>query len=172
MKKLISVLLCVAIALCIVPTVQAAEVAETKQTTVSLKLDPTLETYTLTIPATVSIDPSTKDGTIEISLTNMKFIWHSGISVLMSAANSSASEQGSYLVNSEDSNQKIHYNATSSYSGAKMHGDRSLVVLECDYDVSVTPEYTVKESVSLEVDGTYPGAGTYTDTLTFSVELS
>ena len=169
MKKLISVLLCVAIALCIVPTAQAAE---TKQTTVSLELDPALETYTLTIPATVSIDPGTKDGTIGISLTNMKFIWHSRISVLMSAANTNTGEQGSYLVNTEDPNQKIHYDATSSYSGAKMTGDRSLVVLECDYDASVTPEYTVEESVALNVDGTYPGAGTYTDTLTFTVELS
>lgn len=155
MKKLFSLILCFALILCITSTAYAAETDNS--TIVSLTVPD--ETYTLTIPANVTIDPATKSGTVMVSFTDVNLIWSKGIEAYFTCANAISGEDGSYLVNS-DSGKKVHYNLYD--ENGDMYG-------------SVTPGYagnnTTEGSIHLEVDGAYPGAGTYTDTLTFSVRF-
>lgn len=153
MKKALSLILCLLLILCMALTAYATET--NNSTVVSLTVPD--ETYTLTIPANVVIDAKSKTGTINVSFTDVNLIWSRGIQAHFTCANAVPGETGSYLVNG---NKTIHYN---------------LYDADGDTYSAGTPGYagsnTSSGTIELEVDGNYPGSGTYTDTLTFSVRF-
>lgn len=155
MKKLLSLMLCFALLLGLATTVYATG----NTTTVSLEVPN--ESYTLKIPATVTIDATSKTGSVTVEVADVNLIWSTGLRVVMTAQNAVAGETGSYLVNAESDN-KIHYNLKASFDGDSYKAGESFDVLRTDSRNS--------ETITLTVDGAYPGAGTYTDTLTFTVE--
>ena len=112
MKKLISLLLtCTMLLGC---TVFAAAVDEglpvAGTTDISVTVDRSIETYTLSIPATAIIDAETGTGTMEIALTDVTFHWNNGIIIYYGSANpDTESGKGAYLVNTANADQKVHY---------------------------------------------------------------
>ena len=161
MKKVLSILL----SFLLIFSMAIPAVASENQTVVSLELDPTMESYTLTIPATVELDPAEKVGYLNITLENINLVWSKTVNVTMTAANGSA-DGGSYLVNEADETQKIHY-IIKNFLGDEYDYDNNFGVVYTDLDGDVNGG-----GLSFEIDGSYPGAGTYTDTLTFNVKLS
>ena len=166
MKKLIAILLCMVCVLSMAIPVFATEEEDTRTTVVSMTLDPSMESYTLTIPATISIDPTEKSATLNVTLEDVTLVWHTRLDVRYSTANGVTDQEGSFLVNTQDATKKIHYNIT----------DSNLNVYSHDSNGETAAYYSNGEVtnawIELEVDGEYPGAGTYTDTLTFTVEMS
>ena len=159
MKKLFSLILCIAL----VFSLNVCAFAEGDTTTVSLTVDPSLESYTLTIPATATIDPSTKKGNINVSVSNITYVWSTKVKV--SVASENFDSTGSNLVNNADTAKKIHYTLKDTDS-TPVNSTNTYVLGGATSAASLTG------GLSLEVDGTYPAAGTYTDTLTFTVEMS
>ena len=157
MKKLFALILCIAL----VFSLNVCAFAEGNTTTVSLTVDPSLESYTLTIPATATIDPATKKGSISVSVSDVTYVWSTKIKVFVSSENFDST--GSNLVNSDDTSKKIHYT---------LKDTDSEPVNSTNTYVLGTNKTSQGGGLSLEVDGTYPAAGTYTDTLTFTVEMS
>lgn len=158
MKKYLSIMLCLALLLGLVTTAYATG----NTTTVSLEVPN--ESYTLRIPANVEINPAEKTGTITISVEDVNLIWSDYLKVIMTAQNVGAKgERGSYLLNSE-SGKKIHYNISNDVVGtAHASGGRYIALDTRD---------STTNTITLTVDGEYPGAGTYTDVLTFTVETA
>ena len=163
MKKIITLTLAFVLCLCMTMTVFASD----NQTVVSLELDENMEIYELVIPATVSIDPGEKTGSVEVKLENVELIWTRIINVYVNSSNPDReSNLGAFLVNTTDSEKKIHYKITSGMN--EWYKGNEMVTFSYWWDGR---EYlTEGKAIQLEVDGTYPGSGTYTDTLTFRVE--
>ena len=86
MKKVLSILL----SFLLLFSMAIPAVASENQTVVSLELDPTMESYTLTIPAKVELDPAEKVGYLNITLENINLVWSKTVNVTMTAANGSA----------------------------------------------------------------------------------
>ena len=171
MKKLIAILLCMASVLSMTIPVFATEEEDIRTTVVSMTLDPSMESYTLTIPPTITIDPAKKSATLNVTLEDVTLVWHDALYVYAAPANHDSVNGGSYLVNTEDTTQKIHY-TLEAYSGAEL-GSSEGKVCAASYEKNVGGEpYLDSGDMTIVVDGKYPGAGTYTDTLTFTVELS
>lgn len=168
MKKLIAILLCMACVLSTAIPALAAENEDTRQTVVSLELDPSMESYTLTIPANITIDPAKKSATLNVTLEDVSLFWYDELYVYAAPANHDSVNGGSYLVNTEDTTKKIHYTLTA-YSGEELG---SLEGKVCAAYYEKNEPYLGSGDMTIVVDGEYPGAGTYTDTLTFSVVLS
>ena len=154
MKKLLSLVLTVVMLLTTVIYVTAADT----QTTISLTLDESMESYTLTIPASVEIDPTTKSGTMNVNITDYEFVWSDSIIV-------SASFCGS-LVNTEDESKSIAYEIENGDGEKSSTGFGRVLYVYKDSTRSTC------DSAELEIflKGDYPGAGTYTDTITFTVK--
>ena len=163
MKKIITFTLAFVLCLCMTMTAFASG----NQTVVSLEVDENLESYELVIPATVSIDPGEKTGSVEVKLENVELIWTKTINVYVNSSNPDhESDLGAFLVNTADSEKKIHYKLTSGMN--QWYIGQEMVTLSHYWE---DREYlTVGGAIQLEVDGAYPGSGTYTDTLTFRVE--
>ena len=172
MKKLMAIVLCVACFMSFAISAAAAT-ADTKETVVSLELDPTMETYTLTIPATVSIDPSEKSATLNVTLSDVNFIWSTDLGVRVTAKNIDVQNGCSYLVNTEDSSKKIRYTATNTEDGNVLFDQaEELVASVSRYEQGGEMVTNIQNGkIEFVVDGDYPGAGTYTDTLTFNVYM-
>ena len=101
MRKILSLVLCIVLMLCMAIPASAEETAGT--TVISLTVDPTMESYTLTIPADVTIDPTTKSGTVSVTLSDVTFVWSTELHVYASSANDW------HLVNQEDATKTIQY---------------------------------------------------------------
>ncbi len=179
MKKILSFLLISIMLLSTAICVVAAD-NENRETLVSLTLDETMESYTLIIPSTVTIDPATKSGTLGIELKDANLVWNDTITVYVTSANPDTEEYGAFLVNTEDSSKKIHYQLVSNF-GEQYDSSSEFMVAYYDktHDYSggnaLNPdirEYYSYGDVEITVDGQYPGSGTYTDTLTFTVSVS
>lgn len=175
MKKLIALLLCLALLLgfSVVAQAKTETEMETQEVEVSLELDPTMETYTLVLPATVELDPFTKEGSLEIGITAANLVWSDGIEIGCKAENAAmlnGDELGSYsyssyLVNSE-TNEKIGYFL---YNDV---GDQ-MGPLKTSKSVFCTDGYVpCYGNIRFEIpEGqAFPGSGTYSDTLTFTVK--
>ena len=181
MKKLIAILLCMVCVLSLAVPVFAEEIAETIETVVSLELDPTLEHYTLTIPAEVKFDMTKEVSEVPIELKDVNFAWNKRLDVYLTAKNgceeawySEIDDQdfsmaSSYLIHTEDETKKILYGIKSGYSGLIYDGD-DLIVASAYYYEGELDIYS--NPLEMKILGEYPGAGTYTDTLTFTVKLS
>lgn len=156
MKKFLSLMLCLALLLGLATTVYATG----NTTTVSLEVPD--ETYTLKIPATVTIDATSKTGSVTVEVADINLFWNTGLVVEMTSQNAVSGEIGSYLVN-EESGNKVHYNFSRDVIGADFH-----VGKDFHYKALDTHDKT-SNTITLTVDGAYPGAGTYTDVLTFTV---
>lgn len=171
MKKIISLLLATALFMSMTVTAFAAE----NQTVISMEIDESMESYELVIPATVSIDPAVKTGKVEVKIQNINLIWNKGIDLYVKAQNTD--ETGSYLINTTDPSKKIAYKMFLGsgifYSSGDPEYDsqRGLVTNHYRYDEHSQSWVTTSEEINLTVTGDYPGSGTYTDTLTFTVEL-
>lgn len=169
MKKVLSILLSITLLLSLAIPVFAAE-TDTRSTVVSLELDPSMESYTLEIPAQVELDVATKIGAIAVKLTDVSLVWNHSVTVYMTTENGVSGEPGSYLVNSDDESLKIHYTLTDAIGRDYVHGQGDPVA---EYFINTSTGEVIENGggVTLEIDGDYPGAGTYTDTITFTVEL-
>ena len=152
--------------------------AANNQTEVSLTLEENMETYTLVIPPTVIISPAEKTGKVEVKIQNINLVWSKGINLYVKAQNSDANgDYSSFLINAEDSSKKIGYdiylgsNILYSAKEYSYNTERGLLT-----NIYSPEEYSdswarYPEEINLKVTGEYPGSGTYTDTLTFTVEL-
>ena len=163
MKKVLSILL----SLLLIFSLAIPAVASENQTVVSLELDSSMESYTLTIPATVELDPSSKTGYIGVELKDVNLVWSGSVNVSFTAANGVTGENGSYLVNTENEELKIHYIIKNFAGDEYTHNPEKPMVAAYSIKDEVMGGY-----IGFEIDGEYPGAGTYTDTLTFNVKLS
>ena len=138
---------------------------------VSLELDSSMESYTLTIPATVELDPSTKTGYIGVELKDVNLVWSGSVNVSFTAANGETGNAGSYLVNTENEDLKIHYTITNFAGDEYTHNPEKPMSAVYSYKEN-GEDKVMGGQISFAIDGEYPGAGTYTDTLTFNVKLS
>ena len=152
--------------------------AANNQTEISLTLDESMESYELVIPATVTIDPAEKAGKVEVKIQDINLVWNKGINLYVKAKNTDESgATSSYLINTSDASKKIayriHLGNNIVYNATEPAYDEEVGLLTNTYEYN---EYTSSwarydEEINLVVEGDYPGSGTYTDTLTFSVEL-
>lgn len=181
MKKLIALLLCMVCVLSLVVPVFAEEIAETRQSVVSLELDPSLEHYTLTIPPEVKFDMTKEVYEVPIELKDVNFVWSRRLDVIVTAQN--ACEEAwetevddpefgpsSYLIHTEDENKKILY-GIKDINGAFYRNEYGVGVASAAFG-SDNELYVHSGPLRMKILGDYPGAGTYTDTLTFTVRLS
>lgn len=171
MKKLIALLLCIVSIMSMAIPAFATEAEDNRSTIVSMTLDPSMETYTLTIPATITIDPAVKSATLKITLENVNLVWHKRLAVYAMPTNRDTVNGGSYLINTEDATKKIHYNLKSQ-DGQILQATDTTMSTAYYYLASDSTPYLQNGRLELTVDGDYPGAGTYTDTITFTVKLS
>ena len=179
MTKLIAILLSVACVLSIVIPAFATEAEDTRTTVVSLELDPSLEHYTLSIPAEIKLDMTKDENLIPVTLTDVALCWNRNLNVYVTAKN--ASEEAyetevndsefvgsSYLINTEDPTKKILYGIIDPQGNQYERGGHAAYAwLNVDGSISIHDG-----DLRIKVLGEYPGAGTYTDTLTFTVKLS
>ena len=180
MKKIVSLLLATALFMSMTVTAFAAE----NQTVISMEIDESMESYELVIPATVSIDPAVKTGKVEVKIKNINLIWNKGIDLYVKAQNSPEEAESnasgsisSYLIDTTDTSKKIAYKMVLGSGIVYTSGDpgydsqQGLVTNHYRYDERSQSWVTTSEEINLTVTGDYPGSGTYTDTLTFTVEL-
>ena len=179
MKKIISLLLATALFMSMTVTAAAEN-----QTVISMEIDESMESYELVIPATVSIDPAVKTGKVEVKIQNINLIWNKGIDLYVKDQNSAEKTESnasgsisSYLIDTSDTSKKIAYKMVLGSGIFYTSGDpgydsqRGLVTNHYRYDERSQSWVTTSEEINLTVTGDYPGSGTYTDTLTFTVEL-
>lgn len=181
MKKTVSFLLALILLCCMAVPAYAAD---TRNTEVSLTVDESLESYEVTIPATITLDAAKfangEKTVMKAELTSISAIWSKYIHIDFSSQN------GFYLVNTEDSSKKIGYTFQTadlvSYSASDTvkggsYFSRSIEYLEgkSDGDFSGTSHLPYDISGEISTKGNnfaIPGSGTYSDTLTFTIELS
>lgn len=162
MKKIISLLVATVLLMSMSVTAFAAE----NQTVISMEIDENMESYELVIPATVSIDPAVKTGSVEVKLENVELVWTTCLKVYVNSSNpDNESGLGAFLVNTVDSGKKIHYKLTSGMN--QWYRGNEMQTLE--YYFEGGQYISVGKPIQIEVDGTYPGSGIYTDTLTFRI---
>lgn len=166
MKKFMTFLAATVLSLSMTATVFAGN----NQTVVSMEIDESIENYELVIPPTLKLDPVEKTGTLKIELKNVNLVWSNGIHVYVNSANpDTESGKGAFLVNTQDSNKKIHYNF---YAGLnQLYKGEELMTLDYFYDQGSNSYLTQDNGIRITVDGQYPGGGTYADTFTFRVEV-
>jgi len=172
MKKITSVLIAVLLLLSINVAAVATDI---KTTDVIMVVDPSMETYTLTIPATVIIDPAVRVGTLDVTLSDVNLVWNNWLRVDLTTKNRVDGEMGSYLVNEEDATQKVSYTLHSNATNGDYWGGAPVDVAYYSkfYNSSIEAysEHYEVGPIVMTVTGEYPGAGTYRDTLTFSVVM-
>lgn len=173
MKKVTAILLVAMILTSVFSTVVAAG---TKNTEISMTVDPSLESYVLIIPATVEIDPTERVGEIDVVLSDVELFWNTFLTVYATSANHVDGEGGSYLVDTTDSTKKISYSIFSECGGTSfVETEQGLYAAGYtaahEWRGSSYIEKLEDGKMTITVDGTLPGSGVYTDTLTFSVEL-
>lgn len=167
MKKVISFILCLALVFSLNICAFAEETSNDQTTVLKLTVDPSLETYTLSIPAELNIDPTTKTATLTISASEINLLWSDSLCVDVSSANLDAT--GANLVNTNDETKKIHYKMKDG-DNTPLNSSTEMItpfIYEKADDTQQTKR--AEGSLAITVDGTYPASGTYTDTLTFTV---
>jgi len=174
MKKITTII--VAILMLITISVNTIA-AETQSTEISMTIDPSMESYTLTIPATIQIDPNVKTGDINVELSDVNLFWNTFLTVYATSQNHIDGEHGSYLIETTDNTKKISYSVLSECNGSNSFETSDKGIYAAMYNAAheyrgSTYEESIKDGkITITVDGNIPGSGTYTDTLTFSVEL-
>ena len=133
MKKAFALILSIVMMLSLAVPAFAAETAESRESVVSLTLDPSMESYTLTIPATIEIDITKETTEIPITLEDVTLVWTDLLSFSVSAANWTADAYetdkcSSYLINTEDAAKKIPYLLTRTTCGSQLLDNNSLEV--------------------------------------------
>lgn len=145
----------------------------TATTEVKLVINRTLDSYTITIPSNVEIDPRTKKGTGKITLSdeNLDLVSCTGLNVVISTAKNPTAKKARdfdpFFTLKDDSTKqtKIYQikNENSDYVGV---GE---TVLSYKKDTKLTEPLTQTLTYYVE---SLPTEGTYTDTLTFAVTFS
>lgn len=155
MKKLFSMLLVVAMLATMSVTAFAADITEPgdKQTTVTYTYAPVNE-YVVTIPDTITIGT---DATVSASVTEMEE--HKELIVTVT------SENDWKLKDTTNAENTVYYNMSINAGATTLWNDDIVLTVE---SVTASPE-TVTLSTELEDPVTV--AGTYQDTLTFTVSL-
>lgn len=157
MKKSIAFLLAFVILMSMAMTVFAAD----NQTEISLTLDENMESYEVVIPPTVPIDLTQNETRFQVQIKNISLVWSDLVKVYVASANpDTETGLGAFLVNTEDATKKIHYKM---YLPRDYEGTETLVAQISNTSTSYTA------TIDIEVDGEFPGSGTYTDTLTFRI---
>lgn len=145
----------------------------TATTEVKLVIDRTLDSYTITIPSNVEIDPKTKTGTGKITLSNenLDLVSCTGLNVIIKSAKN---EYVQGKLNTEphftlksDSTTDIGWYYIRKPGGNNLSvGDKVL-----EYSSSKTLTQPQIETLIYYVNS-LPTEGTYTDTLTFEVNFT
>ena len=164
MRKIITVLLAFALVLGMTMTAFASD----NQTEISLTLDEGMETYELVIPATFNLNPDDKGQEVRVPLEvkNINLVWSKELHVYVNSANPD-DELGAFLVEKTNPSKKIHYKM---YSGmGPDYVGEEMITYRYYYDERSNTFLYTGGGVFIEVDGEYPGSGTYIDTLTFKV---
>ena len=161
MKKYVTILIAMLLLFSMSMTVFAETTTNT--TTVSLTVEDT-ESYVLKIPSDITIDSTKKQAELKVELTDVSLVWSSDIWVYVDSANPVGSgNRGAFLVNPDSQDKKIRYQLTSGV-GPIYNGSPMLLYAH-------NRGGNTNGLLTLQVDGEYPGSGTYTDTLTFTVEI-
>lgn len=169
MKKFLTLFLalCLLMGVCIAETTITGDgEGATGQTLVTLTVDRSMDSYTVTIPPTVIIDPATKKGSMSITLNKgFELISCNSLSIKMKSNNDCV------LIN-EDGTQSVEYWIYLN----------SAPQTACNYGGGLTTLLTVNKGADATIDRVYemtpqirydlPTAGVYTDTLTFTVSVS
>lgn len=139
------------------------------QTTVTLTLDPSLDSYAVVIPSSVTIDPDTRKGTGRVTIKggdawNVKY----GASLTVYFAESKNSLK---LLNTRDSGKKIGYQLRSASGSTINPGGEILSWRRYDADGKENPgvEKDISAWIEFRAENTIPAAGTYQDIVTFNV---
>ena len=181
MKKFLSMVLCIVLMLSMAIPAIAAENEDTRQTVVSLEVDPSLEHYTLTIPSTIELDMAKEVNEIPVTLTDVTLCWSKNLDVYVTAQNAGEEawetevndpdfSPSSYLIHTEDANKKILY-GIKNFANSHYQDNQGIYVAFA-YSYSDNGVQVEHGPLKIKLLGDYPGAGTYTDTLTFTVKLS
>ena len=156
MKKIISIILATVLLFGMTMTVFGAD----NQTEINLTLDESMESYELVIPASVPVDLSQDETRFNVRIQNISLVWNERVKIYVSSANPDLeSGMGAFLVNTEDTSKKIHYNMY--VGGPEYQGKETFM------GMATSTSYI--GAVDIIVDGEFPGSGTYTDTLTFRI---
>ena len=145
----------------------------TATTEVKLVIDRTLDSYTITIPSNVEIDPKTKEGTGTITLSDkdLDLVSCTGLNVIIKDAKNEHVKKTSntepHFTLKSDSTTDIGWYYIRKPSGNNLSvGDK---VLEYSKSKNLTQPQT--ETLIYYVNS-LPTEGTYTDTLTFEVNFT
>ena len=167
MKKVISFILCLALVFSLNICAFAEETSNDQTTVLKLTVDPSLETYTLSIPAELNIDPATKTATLTVSASEINLLWSDAFCVDVSSENLDTT--GANLVNTKDATKKIHYEMRDDNGTLITSSITAGTVLQYEKERDTQGTKSASGTLEITVDGTYPTSGTYTDTLTFTV---
>ena len=107
---------------------------------------------------------------LSVTLSDVTFVWSTELHVYASSANDW------HLVNQEDATKTIQYRMKTNLNGTNSSSGITLEVANCkmrEREAGMVQEYNENQNNTmnnaLTILETYPGAGTYTDTLTFTV---
>ena len=170
MKKVISFILCLALVFSLNICAFAEETANDQTTVLKLTVDPSLETYTLSIPAELEIDPTTKTATLTVSASEINLLWSDSLCVDVSSENLDAN--GANLINTNDETKKIHYKMKDGDNTPLNSSTEMITAFTYKKADDTQQTKSAEGSMAITVDGTYPASGTYTDTLTFTVRTA
>ena len=132
---------------------------------VKLTIDRTLDTYTITIPSEVVIDPMTEQGTATIKLSNegMNLVSCQSLHVFIKGAKNTTTDNGTtYYMKNENGTSHPYYIKTSKDPLINTSDDL------LKYDRSEKLDQTKTQELTFYLKS-LPKAGVYTDTLTFQV---
>ena len=169
MKRLISILL-VCVLLSCSAAAQYEDLPVAGSSVVSVTVDDAQESYELSIPAlgATTIDAASGSGSMTVSLENVNLQWSSKVLVFYQSSNPDTENgEGAYLVHQTNPNQKVHYTITNQQTGfSYMENGENLAA---QYTGEDDPWQSC--TLDIEIDGTYPAPGTYSDTLTFYAQI-
>jgi hypothetical protein len=181
MKKTVSFLLALIMVCCMAVPAFAAE----NQTLVTLTIDESMESYEVTIPPTITLDAvafATDGGgktALNVTINNLSAVWSTKFYIYVTSKN------GFNLVNTEDPSKVIPYGCycpsckiiTKATAGEAYQFNWYYISDILDKGLPLNTTSSSGDELLggyLYRDGsdTYPGGGTYTDTLTFTFEFS
>jgi len=166
MKKYFTLILALAMLLAMSVPAMAENAGETE---ISLTVESSMESYNLVIPPTLEIDPVEKTAQLKVELSDVNLVWNDRLVVIANPANPDEDGRGGYLVKEGDANTRIHYTLQDGNGEIK---NKDLMVASYAAPYGGSSESYILDGLKITVDDDYPGSGTYSDTLTFTVSLT
>ena len=183
MKKTVSFLLALIMICCMAVPAYAAE----NETLVTLTVDESLESYEVTIPPTLTLDPATfarhgeGETALNVTIDKLTTVWSTSFLISVKSKNKFC------LVNTEDSSKMIEYSlrcngnyytsdnssSTVPYFSGKISDISAVLEKGQSYNTTVTTSDGLQSGyLARWGSDAYPGSGTYTDTLIFTFAFS